>query len=111
MRWRFSEAGPDAWTVELAAGVYEVALDVRGNRTCIAPQNYCFPRVLTLRVVDAPWEARITEESGSLTQTLEVGGASGLIAPGHVPLEILADAPAIWTVTIQPAARRAGIAP
>ena len=102
MRWTFSEAGPDAWTVELEEGAYAVTLDVRGNHTCVAPSNYCFPHVLTLRVVDGAWEARITEESGSLTRTLTVGGASGQAAPGHVPLEILADAPAIWKVTISP---------
>lgn len=101
--WTFSEAGPDAWTAELAEGAYAVTLDVRGNRVCIPPDNYCFPRVLTLRVVDAPWEARVIEESGSLTQTLEVGGASGHAAPGHVPFEVVADAPAIWKVTIRPA--------
>lgn len=99
--WTFSEAGPDAWTVELAERVYAVTLDVRGNRVCVPPDNYCFPRVLTLRVVDAAWEARIVEESGSLTRTLEVGGASAHVAPGHVPLEIVADAPALWKATIR----------
>ena len=103
MRWTFGDVGADAWTVRLAAGVYAVTLDVRGNRVCVAPGNYCFPRVFTLRVVDAPWEARVTEESALFTRTLEVGGAGDQIAPGHVPLEIVADAPAIWKVTIQPA--------
>lgn len=89
--------------MELAEGVYAVTLDVRGNRVCVPPDNYCFPRVLTLRVVDAAWEMRITEESGLLMRTLEVGGASGHAAPGHIPLEVIADAPAIWTAKIRPA--------